>query len=245
MHYQNHILAVHVASVVYFTSVVREPPPELFLRNPVRYASAVQNATGIVLLEAMRHVGLPTLEWMQCAATITNVLFQPIQCARAPVCLSVRACARCRSARKCAGAQIDKLHALAFHEYRATHKTKSQVISLLHLVSIYGTHPELRPWLHASQSAVLVKFAQYLDRMMEKRNDFAKERNTSRLSIFNSLHFTPLLTAMQHVRQTFRLSQLSQRGDDDGVRPSMVNEITSLVRFFEEEIGESPVCKLL
>ena len=147
----------------------------------------------------------------------------------------------CRSARKCAGKQIDKIHALAFHEYRATHKTKSQVISLLHLVSIYGTHPELRPWLHASQSAVLLKYAQYLDRLMEKRNDFTKERNTSRLSIFNSLHFTPLLPAMQHIRQTYRASQLpSHAVGDDGVRPSMVNEINSLVRLFEEQIGDSP-----
>ena len=29
--------------------------------------------------------------------------------------------------------------------YRATHKTQSQLISIAHLISIYGTHPELRP----------------------------------------------------------------------------------------------------
>lgn len=180
-------------------------------RLQIRYAASVRNATGVVLIEAMRHVGLPSLEFLQ-------------------------------AARKCAGEQIDKLHALAFHEYRATHKTNSQVISLIHLISIYGTHPELRQWLQATQSAVLVKHAQYLDRLMEKRNDFSKERNTSRLSIFNSLHFTPLLPAMQHVRQTYRASQLQSHDvDDDGVRPSMVNEIVSLVRLFDELIGESPL----
>ena len=207
-------------------------------RLQIRYAASVQNATGIVLIEAMRHVGLPSLEFLQCVPT-TPYLSCPLPCPPPPCAPpdTLR-----RSARKCAGKQIDKIHALAFHEYRATHKTNSQVISLLHLISIYGTHPELRQWLQATQSAVLVKHAQYLDRLMEKRNDFSKERNTSRLSIFNSLHFTPLLPAMQHVRQTYRASQLpSHAVDDDGVRPSMVNEIMSLVRLFEELIGESPL----
>ena len=52
-----------------------------------------------------------------------------------------------------------------FLRYRCTHKTKSQLISMLHLTSIYGTHPELRQWLHATPSAVLVKHAQYLDKI--------------------------------------------------------------------------------
>ena len=112
-----------------------------------------------MLIEAMRHVGLPSVEFLQ-------------------------------AARECNGETVAKLHALALHQYRATHKTKSQLISLIHLLSVYGTHPELRDWLHATQSAVLVKTAQYLDRMLEKRNDVQKSRNTSRLHLLNSLHFT-------------------------------------------------------
>ena len=39
-------------------------------------------------------------------------------------------------------------------------KTKSQHISILYLMGIYGTHPELREFLHASQSGVMRRFAQ-------------------------------------------------------------------------------------
>ena len=86
----------------------------------------VQNASGIVMLEALRHVGLPTIGWH-------------------------------RAAREGDGLRVERLHALAWHQYRCTHKTKSQLISIWFLLSIYGTHPELRPWLRASQSGVMVR----------------------------------------------------------------------------------------
>ena len=145
---------------------------------------------------------------------------------------------RLRAARACNGKSVDQLHALAFHQYRATHKTKSQLISLLHLVSVYGTHPELREWLQATQSAVMVRVAAYLDRLLEKRNDLQKERNTSRLHILNGLHYTKVQPALQHVQSTWRSSQIDNRiYDDTGVRMSMVNEVEVLVKLFVEKIG--------
>ena len=102
MHYQHHIVAVDVATTVYILLEVTDPPPDLFLRNPVQglpsppcsaaedvhnswcdthmcipqklvvpqvqYISQVKNASGIVLMQAMRHVGAPTLKWLQCVA---------------------------------------------------------------------------------------------------------------------------------------------------------------------------------
>ena len=132
-----------------------------------------------------------------------------------------------RAARTCDGESIDKLHALAFHQYRATHKTKSQIITILHLLSIYGTHPELREWLQASQSAVMVKAAVYLDRMLEMRNNIQKKRNTSQMHIMNSLVFTKAQPALQHVQSTWRLSQQGNRAHEDGLgfRASMINEV--------------------
>ena len=96
---------------------------------------------------------------------------------------------------------MDKLHALAIHQYRATHKTNSQIISLLHLLSVFGTHPELRRWIRATQSGVVQETASYYDRILEYRNKAQKERNTSRLNLMNSLHMSELLPAMMHVRQ--------------------------------------------
>ena len=130
------------------------------------------------------------------------------------------------------------LHALAFHQYRATHKTKSQLISLIHLLSTYGTHPELRSWLQATQSVVMVRIAAYLDRMLEKRNDIQKSRLVSRMHVMNSLHFTTSQAAMAHVQSTWRLSQLAAReSEDTSVRSSMVNEVQALVNLFVQNIG--------
>ena len=115
-----------IATLVYIVNKVKSPPPELFLQNPVLYFSLVQNATGIVMIEALRHVGLPVIEWHQ-------------------------------AAREARGWTIDRLHALAYHQYRCTHKTNSQTISLIHLLSMYATHPELRKWVHTTNSAAIQK----------------------------------------------------------------------------------------
>ena len=148
-----------------------------------------------------------------------------------------------RAARACDGKSIDKLHALALHQYRCTHKTKSQLISLIHLVSVYGTHPELREWLQSTQSAVMVRVAAYLDRLLEMRNDIQKSRNTSRKHILNSLHFTPVQPALQHVQSTWRTSQVSAHACEGitGVRASMINEVQAIVRLFVEKIGPDMV----
>jgi hypothetical protein len=42
---------VTVAIVVFFTTKVTSPPPELFLANPIAYMARIQNATGVVMAE--------------------------------------------------------------------------------------------------------------------------------------------------------------------------------------------------
>ena len=48
----------------------------------------------------------------------------------------------------------------AYHQYRATHKTNSQVISIIHLLSMHATHPELRQWLWKTNAGILLEYAQ-------------------------------------------------------------------------------------
>lgn len=106
-----------VAVVIFVMCCVDEPPPELFFSNPLLYVSLVQNAGGVVLLQFLVQVGLPNIEWMQSMRT--------------PEEPSI----------------FDHLHVWALHKFRTAHKTKSQIISLNHLVSVYGTHPKLRQWI--------------------------------------------------------------------------------------------------
>jgi len=128
-HTQQFAYTTVVATVVYIINYVKRPPPELFLQNPTLYLLMVENATGIVMLQALRNVGLPTVEWHQ-------------------------------AAREVRGRAVDRLHGIAYHQFRATHKTNSQVISIIHLLSMYATHPELREWLWRTNSGMLINYAQ-------------------------------------------------------------------------------------
>lgn len=128
-HTQQFAYSTVVATFVYIVNHVKRPPPEVFLQNPILYLTMVENASGIVMLQALLHVGLPTVEWHQ-------------------------------AAREQRGRDVDHLHALAYHQYRATHKTNSQVISIIHLLSMHATHPELRQWLWKTNAGILLEYAQ-------------------------------------------------------------------------------------
>ena len=112
------ILPIVVATFVFLTRHVTNPPPALLLRDPALYVALVQNASGIVMLEFLRHAGLPVMWWHRAGRAEDSHI-------------------------------LDDLHALAFHVYRTSHKTSSTQISLMHLISIFGTHPELRTYLRS------------------------------------------------------------------------------------------------
>ena len=67
MHTQQFIFPVAVATIKYIVQRVRNPPPWIFLSSPELYLAQVHNATGIALIETLRHCGLPTIEWLQAA----------------------------------------------------------------------------------------------------------------------------------------------------------------------------------
>ena len=52
-----------VADIVFILTVVKEPPPELFLRDPVLYESLVKNIDGTTILEGLKMTGLPAIDW--------------------------------------------------------------------------------------------------------------------------------------------------------------------------------------
>ena len=207
-HTQEALLAVTVAIIVFFTTKVTSPPPELFLSNPTAYLSRIENASGIVLAEFLRHAGLPTLMWQ-------------------------------RGTRGREGVTLDDLHCLALHKFRCAHKTSSSQISLLHLISIYGTHPELRQYLRDRLFVSLtpnVGAAVGTDKSLECMNDVQKEQHVTG-SLLQSLQFTVLIQPMQWVYRQWKLATGTLAGCSTGVRPSMENEIDALVRLFVARAG--------
>ena len=207
-HTQHGLLAVTVAIMVFLTTKVTSPPPSLFHSNPIAYISRVNNASGIVLCQFLRHSGLPTLFWQ-------------------------------RGTRGREGSTLDDLHCLALHKFRCAHKTSSTQISLLHLISIFGTHPELRAYLRSRLFVSLtanVGAAVGTDRSVECMNEVQKEHNVG-ASLIQSLSFTKLIQPMQYVYRQWKIAMGSLAACSTGVRASMVNEIDALVRLFEAEVG--------
>ena len=207
-HTQQALLAVTVAIIVFFTTKVTSPSPDLFLTNPVAYLARIQNASGVVLAEFLRHSGLPTLMWQ-------------------------------RATRGREGTTLDDLHCLALHKFRCAHKTSSSQISLLHLISIYGTHPELRSYLRSRLFTSLtpnVGAAVGTDKSLECMNEAQKRWNVVG-SLLQSLTFTPLIQPMQWVYRQWKMAMGTLAGCSTGVRPSMENEVDVLVRLFEQLVG--------
>lgn len=207
-HVQQALLAVTVAILVFFTTKVTSPPPDLFLSDPIVYLSRIENASGVVLAEFLRHSGLPTLFWQ-------------------------------RGTRGREGKTLDDLHCLALHKFRCAHKTSSSQISLLHLISIFGTHPELRDYLRSRLFVNItpaVGGAVGADRSVECMNDDQKEFNVHP-SLMQSLAFTRLLQPMYWVYRQWKIATGTLAAADTGVRASMENEIDVLVCLFVEKIG--------
>lgn len=137
------------------------------------------------------------------------------------------------------GVTLDDLHCLALHKFRVAHKTASAQISLLHLLSIYGTHPKLRPYLRARLFVSLlghIGASIAADKSVENQNEYQKEQAVGP-SIAGALQFTPLLQPMHHVQRVYKEAMGIPDSADDGLRVSMINEVDALVRLFEEKLG--------
>jgi hypothetical protein len=134
---------------------------------------------------------------------------------------------------------LDDLHCLALHKFRCAHKTSSSQISLLHLLSIYCTHPKLRRYLQLRlfvSPIGTVGGSIAADKNVENQNEFQKERNVGQ-SLLTSIFFTVLLQPMHHVYRTWKYATGTDRAVDSAVRASMVHEVDALVRLFEQKLG--------
>jgi hypothetical protein len=144
-----------------------------------------------------------------------------------------------RSARSMDGLTLDRLHALALHTFRCAHKTSSAQISLLHLISIFGTHPSLRQYLQARAFVSLLGrtgASIAADRSLEIQNDLQKERNTGH-NVLNALHFSSLLQPLSWVTRMYRAALDVGGISDEGFKVSMKQEVEALRAMFFQALG--------
>ena len=203
MHTLQLLSVVTVSILVYLQRHVTDPAPALFLQNPALYATLVENAGGVVLLQFLRHGGLPTIFWQ-------------------------------RAGRAMDGALMDDLHCLGIHLFRAGHKTSSSEISLLHLISVFGVHPELQAYVQARAFCSLlgnIGASMPCDRALEVFNQEQKDRNVGR-SVLEAMAFSRLLPAMNWIHRRWKAFTGAPEPALDGYRASMSNEIELLVSLF-------------
>ena len=137
------------------------------------------------------------------------------------------------------GTTLDDLHALALHKFRCAHKTSSSQISLLHLISIYGIHPELRRYARERLFVSLtpnIGAAIGADKSLECMNEVQKAGNVGP-SLIQSLSFTALIQPMQYVYRHWKIAMGTLAASSTGIRPSMENEINVLVELFVDLVG--------
>ena len=203
MHTLQFLSVVTVSILVYLQRHVTDPPPDLFLQNPAMYCSLVENAGGVVLVQFLRHAGLPTIFWQ-------------------------------RASRAWDSALMDDLHCLALHSFRAAHKTSSTEISLLHLISVFGVHPELSQYVRDRAFCSIlgnIGCTVPVDRCMEVGNLEQKLRAVGR-SLLQALAFTTHLPALSWIHRRWKAYTGAPEPGLDGYRPAMANEIELLVSIF-------------
>ena len=111
----------------------------------------------------------------------------------------------------------------------------------MHLLSVFGTHPQLRDavrrHMFMSQTGG-VGASVYSDRAMESSNEEQKERNLSS-AVLDSLLFTRYLQPMMHVYRMWKAASSTVEPGDIGFRANIVHEVQALVDFFIAQIGTS------
>ena len=68
--YEHAFTIIRVITVAIYATIVQDvtdPPPQLFLTNPDAYLARVNSGGAVVLLQFLRHVGIPSLQWQRAA----------------------------------------------------------------------------------------------------------------------------------------------------------------------------------
>jgi hypothetical protein len=212
-HFNHHLqfqLAVAAAVMLYLQRHVTQPPLELLLRNPAQYAAEVQSAGGRVLVEFLRHAGLPCVFWQRAQRAMDGETLDA---------LHAHAFHTFRAAHKTGSMQISLQHLLSTH---ATHDELQPFVREHLFVSPRGN----------------VGASIGVDRDLENFNKDQKEQGTHR-PLISTLTEAAADTAgaVRHAYRGWKLANEVGEPGDDGVRASMEGEIDVLVAWFVGALG--------
>ena len=158
-------------------------------------ALQVEHATGRVIVEFLKHVGYPELQWQRAARTINGPRMIQLLAYSFHLYRSV------------------------------AHKPVAAQIVLLGLLAQCCTEREVREAIFATFAVTLLgDNFQYIDRLLEYINkiqgDYMKSAHAA--SFGAALDITPLLPAILHVRHAFEKHELGGKGSSEPVTTAML-----------------------
>lgn len=211
-HHQAMHHAVTLAVIAFLVQDVRDPPPALLFRDLDAYLVRLQSAGGIVLVQYLKHAGLPTLQWQRAARTgdghMLKVLFSYSFHIFRSVC----------------------------------HKTNCTQIALVAMLGFCCTLPSLQAVLYATVSLSLLGRKgsnMYCDRLLELINKLQQgaKRSSSAAAFQRAMDLTTLLRVMLHVRHAFQSAEQGAAETDDPVTPTMLVQARLLQDRFLQLLG--------
>jgi hypothetical protein len=204
---------IRVITVAVYATVVQdvaEPPPQLFLTNPDAYMARVNCGGGIVLLQFVRHVGIPALQWQRAA--------------------------RAGEGRKLVQLMAISLYAFRTFQF----KVGCSQISMLALVSYLCVPDKLAAVVFAYSAVSLlgrVGRCMAIDRLLEYVNLLQQRRMNAFIGFDTALHHTPLLRAMLHVDHAYEEAVHGAAKTDDPMTVSMIYQARLLQDLFLSKLG--------
>ena len=172
----------------------------------------MQHATGLVIVEFLKHGGFPELQWQRAARTVKAGRFQQLLAysyhlvrmftnalppVRPPACSPLR--------------QFTLIFMCVLQYRSVAHKPVAAQITLLGLLSFCCTLPAVRDAICATFAVTLMgDHFQYIDRLIEYINkiqgDYMKSAHAA--SFGAGIDVTTLIPAILHVRHAFEVNEL-------------------------------------
>ena len=196
MHILEFDLPLAIGTLAYFVSDVMQPPPELFISDPVLYLSLLNHAGGIVSFRFLQNVGVPVLHWLRSGRKSDGDKVEKLHALAFHM------------------------------NRATTHKVNCVLISLLAMLSTVCTHHKLSGIVRAMVSSSFtgkIGSLVYCDRMAEFLNLLQDERDGKFAAFERSLHFSQDMEAMLHVTQMWTCVEQGDSPLHDPVRQSTLN----------------------
>ena len=209
-HHQRAHAVVTIAIICYLVQDVQWPPPALLVRSIDSYLLQVHSAGGIVMLQYLKHAGIPALHWQRAAREGDGGKLKKLFAYSFHIFRST------------------------------CHKPVCTQIALIAMLGFCCALPALQAVLLATVSLSLVRCNVFVDRLLEMINNIQQgtKRSSNAAAFGRAMDMTTLLRPMMHVRHAFQEAERGAAESDDAITTDMLVQARVLQNHFLEVLGQ-------